>query len=226
MRVLTFTLLLCSLLLNGCASLSGNATRSLTAEELDFLSKLQAQVKKNNDAINQSLTALGSLYASKVEDEHSLKLSVSKAKLLESMRAPWTTPPQSFAATQRAVVLYHLYDLAEGQQALIDARIAERRAALRAVSDAYGKLDTLLGQAIENEKLILAYLNQPATARISAATGQLLAEINAFRDELAQSNNTELQALAQKAGRASERVDKAKDRIDQLLEALTRAREK
>jgi hypothetical protein len=164
------------------------------------------------------LVTLESLSSRHAVKEHSLEVSISKAKLLESMKSPWvvgTNPEQ--LRTQRAVALYHLYDLAEVERQVINTKIEERRTAMRVVADSYGRLVALLDEAIENEKIVLAHLNQPSSARIAGVINSFLAEVQAFHRQMAQSDLPELRALATDVAKAEERVSKAKERIEASL---------
>lgn len=211
-----------ALVLSGCAGLSGGSVRKLSELEKDYYAKLQERMKSNAKSFNESLDDLLRLAVSSAEDEHSLSLSISKAKLLESMKAPWSSPGTGMVATQKAVVLYHLYDLAEASQSAFHARVEERRGAIRALKEAYTGLAALLDQAAEAQKLLLAYLDQPASARASAFVGNVLTEASAFRERLDESQNPELKALAARTGQAVERVAKAKEQVDNLLKLLSR----
>jgi hypothetical protein len=209
-------------LLGGCAGTSGKATRSLTESEVRYLDRLLDRVNKNGEKLKETLETLANLSSRYIAREYSLALSISKAKLLESLRSPWagsTTPEQS--KTQRAVTLYHLYDLAEAEREVITAKIKERRAAVTAVADNYSRLSALLNEAIQNEKVVLAYLDQPSSARIGGVVGAFLEEAQAFHRQLTQSEHPELRGLAGEVAKAEEIVSKAKDRIEA---SLTRAR--
>lgn len=204
--------------LGGCAGLAGKNTRSLTEKEVRYLQSLRDRIKENGEKLQESLATLTSLSSRYAVRERSLALSISKAKLLESMKAPWAggTNPEQFK-TQRAVALYHLYDLAEAERDVINAKIVERRAAMRAVADSYGRFVVLLDEAIQNEMIVLSYLNQPTSTRIAGVINSFLEEVQAFHRQLALSDFPELRALAANVAQAEERVSKAKDRIEASL---------
>jgi hypothetical protein len=207
--------------LAGCSGLSGKATRALTASELDYLNRLRSRVAENGPKLDETLATMTSLTARHVAREHTLALSISKAKLLESMKSPWApAAQQGQLETQRSVALYHLYDLAEAERAVIDARVAERRAATKAVADSYGQLRILIDRAIENEKVLLAYLDRPQSTRIAGVATTFLAEVQAFNRQLALSEHPELRKLATSLVAAEERVSKARERIDAALKLV------
>lgn len=103
---------------SGCAFFMG-ATRGLTKEEAALLQTLHDRTRGNKPKIESALNDLVEISASALEDTASLGVSISKAKLLESMKSPWTRPSNSMVETQRAVALYHLYALGEAEQAVV-----------------------------------------------------------------------------------------------------------
>ena len=205
-------------LISGCGWMTGKATRSLTEAEQRYLQHVLDRVKQNEEALTETLDTLANLATRNVAREHSSALSISKAKLLESMQSPWVKGANAEQfKTQRAVALYHLFDLAESEREAVNARIKERRAAMRAVADSYGRLVSLLYEAVENEQLILAHLDQPSSARISGVLSAFAEEVRAFHRQLAQSDNPEWRALADQVAKAEEQVSKAKARIESSL---------
>lgn len=205
-------------LLGGCGWMTGKATRSLTEAEQRYLQHVLDRVKQNEQALTESLDTLMNLASRNMAREHSSTLSISKAKLLESMRSPWAkgSNAEQFK-TQRAVALYHLYDLAESEREVVNARIKERRAAMRAVAESYGQLVSLLYEAIENEHLVLAHLDQPSSARIAGVLSAFAEEVRAFHQQLARSDNPEWRALAAQVAQAEAQVSEAKARIESSL---------
>jgi hypothetical protein len=141
------------------------------------------------------------------------------------MRAPWAAPRSEFATTQRAVVLYHLYQMELAEREELEARIRERRARAREVLVTYRRLHALLVEASENLELVLEYLNQPASTRISEYTENLLAEIGAFRAELQQSENPQLRGLAEDVARYQEAARRSREDAEKAVDAILRAGE-
>ena len=209
--------LVASLMLAGCAS---SGVRELTQAELDLTKRLHSRLDENGEALYSVLDGLTGLATEAIRDQHTLSLSISKAKLLESMRSPWIQPHPDLAATQKEVAFYHLFALAEAEASLFEARLEERRASVEEIRKAYGTLAALTAQIIEAEELILAHLNQPANAQISLFLGNLLTEVRAFREELSASENPRLKALAGDVERAEGRVGKATELIEKALETI------
>lgn len=213
MRMLLVSLILCLFIMSGCAW----NTRQLTNAEQDVLTKLHNRAVKNRKAVQDSLNDIMRISTEALADQHSLSLSISKAKLLESMKSPWVYPHPQLAATQKEVAFYHLYALSEAEGELFDAQLCQRRESIKEVKRAYDKLITRMRQIIESQKIILAHLNQPARARISGFISNVLAETKAFREELAASENPRLRSLAQDVAKAEERLAKVRDLIEKGL---------
>ena len=214
-------IVLCLFMIGGC----GWRTRQLTKAEQDILIKLRNHQVKNRDAVHGSLGDLMEISTEAFADQHSLSLSISKAKLLESMKSPWVNPHPHLAATQKEVAFYHLYALSEAERELFGARLRQRQESIKEVKEAYDRLLTVMNRIIESEKVILAHLNQPASTRISVFVGSVLAETKAFRETLAASENPRLQSLAQDVAKAEERVAKVKDLIDKALDKILKTEE-
>lgn len=214
----TLILLWLALQFAGCGSSSG--IRQLGDRELEAFQALQKSLAANEEFIRgatQTLSDLGALYE---EKEFELELALAKAKLLESMQAPWAPVRDSLAATQRAVILYYLYELEAAEQKAIDARIAQRRAAAQEVLAAYARLSTLIDGAAQNLKIIIEHLNQPKSARIRAFTSTFLDEVAAFRAQMQSSENPRLQHLAQQIARYEEQVSNARLQAQNAMDAL------
>jgi hypothetical protein len=200
--------------------------RQLTEAENEVLVKLRDHQKKNREAVHGSLDDLMRISTEAFADQYSLDLSISKAKLLESMKSPWLKPRSSLVRTQMDVTLYHLYALSEAERELFDARLNLRQESIRETKKAYDRLLTLTNQIIESEKVILAHLNQPVNARISGFIDNVLVETKAFRETVAASDNPRLRSLAEDVEKAEERVERIKDLIDQALERILKSEER
>lgn len=219
MRHLVVVLVVAALA-GGCAS--GGAIRELGSKEKEVIDAVRQRISENEPKVEAASKTLGELGASYVDKEFGLELALAKAKRLDSMRAPWAAPPDEFRETQRAVVLYHLYDVEMAEQRVLDARMAERRAAVQEINRAYGDLEKLLVEASKSLELVLGYLNQPKSARILAFTESFLGEVTAFRERLAESDSPRLQKLAADVARYEMMVGQAKQRADSALQALMR----
>jgi hypothetical protein len=198
----------------GC---SPKATTALTQAEIDTLNKLHGRLNENRGKLARSLDDLNAVGAEALQDQHTLSLSLSKAKLLESMRSPWSNPDADMAATQKEVAFYQLYALAEAEQDLLQKRLRTRRESIDRIAVAYDRMSTLTTQMIECEKLVLADINKPADAQVIAFVNQLLVEAKAFRETLAASDNPKLQQLAKDVEKAESRVEKARDAAEQAF---------
>ena len=167
---------------------------------------------------------LGELGAEYERMAFSEELAMSQTKRLESMQAPWAAPPDSLVATQRAVVLYHLYEVERAEHKVLMSRIAARRESATQVLAAYRKLRTLLEDAGKNLEIVLGHLNQPESARIRALTTTFLNEVTAFRNQLQASENPRLREMAEDAARFEEAARKAREQADKALETILQPR--
>ena len=129
-----------------------HAVRDLEKDERVYLQSLRAQVKKNGADLQKAIADIGAIYESAAEAERERTLrAIAKARLLESMQSPWSSPGSSMQATQRSVMLYHLYDLSSMEQRAFEAeRVArvERRAQ---ISRSWNRLGELLDEAIRSQ---------------------------------------------------------------------------
>ena len=217
-RLLTATCLV--LLAAGCAALDPAAVRDLTAQETEAFNALDQRLTANRSMIKNATENLGELGAEWAEEEFHLERYLAKAKRLEAMQAPWASARDEFAATQRAVVLYHLYEVDMVEQKILDARMAQRRAAAREVLRGYDRLTSLLGPASENLEIVLRHLDQPKSARIRAFTTNFLSEVTAFREGLQQSENPRVRALGEEVARHETAAVALKRQADQALQSL------
>jgi len=217
MRVFLLLLILVLTLPSGGCALFMNDTRALTQAETDLLGDLHHRVRGNRGNIEAAVGDLVAISASALEDEDSLSRNVAKAKLLESMQSPWTRPSDSMVETQRAVALYHLYDLADAERVASTARLAERREAAQSVLEAFDQLSALTNKAIESQKLVLAHLNRDKGALLAAFVSTVAGEVQDFHEALAKSDDPKLRKLAADVARAEERVEKSKAGIEQAL---------
>ncbi|MCB9729788.1 MAG: hypothetical protein H6744_15115 [Deltaproteobacteria bacterium] len=206
--------LLGSVAVVGC---SGHV-RELTRAETEALSSVAERLAANRAAVAASLEGLAKLSAEALSERDMLSSNVAKAQLLESMRSPWTGGQGEDAATRREVALYHLYALADAERELRTARIRERAASVAAVQEAYDRLAALVADAADAEASILRYLERPRGARVSEAIDGLLSEARAFRQQLVQSDDPELQRLAEQVARGEDAVAKAKALIERSIE--------
>ncbi|HYP97853.1 MAG TPA: hypothetical protein VER96_04210 [Polyangiaceae bacterium] len=212
-------LLVCAVLLvSGCSSAS---VRELTKAETDYTAAVAKRVDDNSAAVEQLILDLRTIDRQYAHEEREKTLTaIAEAKLLESMKAPWAAPSASLQTTQRAVILFHLYELLGQQRALFEAEQTERNARRQKITDSYQKLGTVLSSVITNEKIVLEYVNQPKGSQIAAVIDETLKESKALSAELATSSDARLQALATQTEKATDRVEKTKDAIQAALEAL------
>lgn len=202
------------------ACASGGSIRELGTLELQTLNAVDSALTENEAMMIGAATNLGELGAEYAAVEFDLELKMVQAQRLEAMRAPWAGPSDDLVATQRAVVLYHLYEVELAQQKVLDARLAERRAAGRRVMEAYGRLAPLLRGASDNMEVLLEHLNQPKDAQIRMIAGAFLGEVTAFRTALQASENPELQALAANVVRYEEFASRAKEQAAAALNGI------
>lgn len=200
--------------LAGCSS---REVRELSSQEIEVIGRMRDALASNRGEVYRSLDDLKDNGNVALEERHSLAVNLSKAKLLESMKSPWVNPHPDLAATQKEVALYHLYALAEAEQALLAATIAEREAAVRRVRGAYARLITDAGRLIELQKTILAHLNQPAHARILAASAQVATELRAFESTLAAADDPRLREIARNVDDALTRYQRIRQQLEDAL---------
>lgn len=205
-------------LLGACAS--GGSIRQLGELELQTLNKVDSALAANEAMMSAAAASLGELGAAYAALEFDLELKMVQAQRLEAMRAPWAAPPDDLVATQRAVVLYHLYEVELAQQKVLDARMAERRAAGRNVLEAYQRLAPLLRDASQNMEVLLEHLNQPKDARIRMIANAFLGEVASFRTTLQSSANPELQGLAADVARYEDFANRAKEQAAAALNGI------
>ena len=208
------------LLMSGCAT--GGSVRQLGPLEMEVIHAVDKAVTDHGPMLEAAARSLGELGAEYAKKEFELELSVAKAKRLESMQAPWASPTSDLASTQRAVVLYHLYEVEMAEQRVLDARMAERRAAAQQIIAHYGRLSPLLRESAQNMETLLQYLNQPKGAHIAAFAQAFLGEVTAFRSTLQASDNLELQRLAADVARYEASAGRAKEQAASALDAILR----
>ncbi len=202
----------------GCVS--SGSVRELGQKEKDLIQAVQKRISDNKPKIDGAAKTLGELGATYAEMEFGLELALAKAKRLESMQSFLASPPAEFRETQRAVVLYHLYEVEQAEQKVLEARIAERRASVQEIGAAYQQLGTLLNDAAKNLEIVLKHLNQPRKARILAFTETFLGEVKAFRETIETSDNARLQKLAADVAHFETLAGKAKEDATKALQAF------
>ena len=202
-----------------CAS--SGSVRDLGVKEKEVIQGVQKRISANKPMVDSASKSLGELGAAYAEKEFELELALAKAKRLESMQSFLASPPEEFRETQRAVVLYHLYEVEQTEQKVLEARMAERRASVEEIGAAYRQLEVLLKDAAKNLEIVLEYLNQPKSARILAFTENFLSEVTAFRETLEKSDNPRLQRLAADVAQFEILAFKAKEDATKALQAYT-----
>ena len=203
----------------GCASF-GRGVRDLTASEKAYLTALREGVTANQPKLQNALDDIGHIHdETAAREQRDLLGAIAKAKLLESLRSPWAPAPNT-RETQRAVVLFHLYDLAQSEQRAFEAAQAQRAAVRAQIASHWIRIEDLLSQATDNQEQILKDLNQPADQQVANVVGDFLAEAKAFQSELAKSDDPELKRLADETERALAKVDNAKDQLDGILKLV------
>jgi hypothetical protein len=202
----------------------GGSVRDLGQEEKEAFQALDKRLAENDKMLKKAARNLGELGAEYAEKEHELELSLSKAKLLESMKAPWAPEREEFAATRRAVVLYHLYEIEMAEQKELEARMHRRRMAAQEIIAAQKKLRKLLKEASKNMEILLRHLNQPTSSQILAFSENFLGEVEAFRKELQASENPRLRQLAQDVARYEAKANKTKEQAVKAIEAIIKVK--
>jgi len=208
----------------GCAT-CGNV-RKLSEKEKEIMGETHTRLKANKNQVFGSIDDMYDNTAMALADQNSLALNISKAKLLESMKSPWVQHHNSIVATQKEVALYHLYALAEAEQANLDAKLASRHESIKQLKNVYSELVTSMGALIESQKLLLSHLNQPANARITAFIGSVLAEAKSFRETLDTSDNPRFKALAADVEKTEDKVQNVLDQINKAMEFTVSKRSK
>jgi hypothetical protein len=206
----------------GCGA---GSARDLSHGETEYLKAVKQRVADNRAAVEGLLADLGSMdrYYARIEREKTVT-AFAQAKLLESMKAPWTTPPEHLQATQRAVVLYHLYELLDQERQRFEAQQAARDAERNLPLATYAQLGILLNEAIENEKVILEYLDSGDVGQIAATFDETLRQAHAFSLELAKSDDQRLQQIAADAEQAAARAQQARNAIQAVLTSFFESR--
>jgi hypothetical protein len=209
------------LVLSGCASFGRAKVATLTTEEQQYMTALKKAVADNQTEVQKALDDIGRIHDNAVATEQSLLLgAVAKAKLLESMKSPWVNAPTNMGETQRAVVLFHLYDLSQSELQAAEAARVQRATARTQIVAHWAHIGDLLGQALKNQEAILKDLNQPADQQLLNAVGNFLTDAKAFQAELAKSDDPELKRLASETDKALTKVDNAKDQLENVLKLV------
>ena len=206
----------CFLLAPGCAGFDADSVRALSEAEIEVLEKTHERLKENQAAVRGSLDDLADNVAFALRHQHRLSSNVAKAKLLESMRSPWTS--RSLSATQKEVALYHLFELAEAEQAALAAKMQARHAEIGNVKKAYGELVTAMAALINAQGQLLTHLEQPSSTRVGLVMEQLLVESRAFREALEGEDDPRLQRLAESVADKEKLVADVRGKLVKLLE--------
>ncbi len=208
-----------AVLATGCVS--GGSVRDLGAKEKEVIQAVHERIRQNKPHVQNAAKQLGELGGDFAEKEFELELALAKAKRLDSMNSFLASPPDEFRETQRAVVLYHLYEVEQAEQKVLQARLKERRASAQEISAAYGQLESLLVSAAKNLEIVLKYLNQPKSAQILAFTETFLGEVKAFHQKLAQSDSPRLKKLAAEVAQFEAQATQAKQGASEALQAFS-----
>ena len=215
-----YQLLICGILMLCVGCVTGGNVRKLSDKEKEIMDKTHSKLQENKQLVFGSLDDMRNSAAIALSDQYSLRLSLSKAQLLESMKSPWAQPLGDMVTTQREVILYNLYALAEAEQSALDAQLLSRDGSIQEIKKAYTQLVTSMGALIESQKLLLTHLNQPANARLTAFFGTVLTEAKAFRETIDASDNPRLKDLAADVKASEEKVQTALEQINKTLEFM------
>ncbi len=216
MRKTLVAVFLYCLVASGCANFDTDSVRALSEAEIEVLEDTHERLKENQAAVRGSLDDLADSVAFALRHQHRLSSNVAKAKLLESMRSPWTS--RTLSATQKEVALYHLFELAEAEQAAMTAKMRERRAEIGNLKKAYGELVTSMAALVNAQGQLLTHLEQPTSTRVGLVMEQLLVESRAFREALENEDDPRLQRLAESVADKEKLVADARDKLVKLLE--------
>jgi hypothetical protein len=204
------------------ASGCGHNIRALATEESTYYTKLHKAVAENGEKIKLAVDDLAIIEEHAVRQERANGLTrIARAKLLDQMPSLWRTVPPNLVETQKAVALERLYDLEAAEEAAVSAALAEREAARAEVVAAWQKMLSVLDDAIDKQKVLLQYLNQPPNAQVSGFLTEFSTQAAAFKTELDVANDPRLQSVAAAAGQASDRGNQARFRLDELITKLT-----
>ncbi len=192
----------------------------LGEKERSVIAKLQARVADNGPKLQKAARNLGELGAEYEALNFELEDQLAKARQLESMQSFLTTVPEEFRQTQRAVVLYHLYETEQAEQSVLQSRMNQRRQSTVDINRAYTQFATLLNDALKNMEVILRYANQPKSARIQSSTDNFLTEVRSFRTTLEATESTRLKSLAADVQKIEERALKARQKSADAIQKL------
>lgn len=206
-------------LVSACAS--PGPIMEIGEREKEVINKVQKRLEENQPKVEEAAATLGELGAAYTQLDFELELALAKAKRLESMQSFLASAPKNFRITQRAVVLYHLYEVEQAEQKVLEARMAMRRASVKEISAAYAQLQSLLDSAASNLEIILEHLNRPRRARILAFTENFLAEVKSFRETLETSSNPRLKKLAADVAQFEGAANEAKADATKAMQAFT-----
>ena len=201
-----------------CSCASNNAILELSEKEKAVISKVRAKVAENKPKVIKAADNLGELGADYEELNFELEDSLAKARQLESMQSFLSTVPEDFRETQRAVVLFHLYETEQAEQKVLQARMAQRRESTKIIVDAYSQFTTLLDDALSNLEILIRYVNQPKSAQILAVTDTFLEEVKSFRSTLQETDNSRLNQIAAKVQSFEERAAIARSKSAEALQ--------
>lgn len=216
-----FLIVLLSCLLCGCGlNLGKRAALNLGSAELEVFEALTTRLKQNQKAIDSVAATIGRLGADYVEKEHRLAAKISSGKRLEAMEAPWQSGQTPTAKSQRAMALYHLYEIERSEQALLEARMQERIVAAAEIRQAYQRLMAIHQEAVLNLKLIMEHINQPPNSRIALIARQFLQETAELQSVLALDDDPKLRAIAERIARYEARIEQSKNRLNNALDTI------
>ena len=202
----------------GCAGFDSGGVRDLTEAEITVLKKTRARLSENRASVQGALDDLADNLRFALEEQHRLTSNLAKAQLLETMKSPWTD--SSLKSTQKEVALYHLFALAEAEQATLEARIEARTADINELKSSYGQLVSSMSALIAGQEQLLVHLNQPTSTQINLVLQQVFTESKAFREGLQDSGDPNLLRLADRVAERERELAEAEQRIVALLQYL------
>lgn len=208
--------------LGGCAS--SRAVTELSLHQVDAYDALLARLEQQLEPMELALYELRRLDADYTAKAFELERELARAEKLDAMNAPWAHPDQEWLETQRAVMLYNLYEVDRAEDLVLSARLAERQARIDQVFERYETSVELVRQAVEHVDAIAAYLGRSRTARLQELTGQFLDQVRAFGEGLEGSDSPRLRALAEKTKTFEEEAREAEREADRAIANLLRAR--
>lgn len=202
----------------------GKGIRKLEAKELAYFEKLQGRLDEGQKPMVELLELTAEPDAAAVREVSSFNSRVGNAKRIYALREMLTAPEGNTAAfvqvTRNKVILYHLTEASQAENALVSAELDVAAAERKRLTELYAGLMDRTRQVVETQKTLHQYLDRSVPQQVADSLAEAGRQVRTFNEEIQKGDaeNADVQALTRTGQQVQQRLEQVDEALGKFIE--------